>query len=244
MRRQPPQACSGGHRVWELDKAGCGNGVRLQGVAAGSGVMLDTSGDRIQMDELSQRIVDTAISLAEQGGFQAVRLRDVAAQADVALGTLYRRFRSKEDILVAALELEVELVERRMYETPIQGETPLDRVSMFFRMVTQGLCRRPNFAKAMLRAVSSGEPEIMGKVMVFHRRVTELITSALRGTPPLSPTAVDEQPTEIEHTIGFILQQIWFAALVGWMGGIRDQDDVIEQVRVTAELLLRGVQES
>ena len=48
-----------------------------------------------QMEERARRILDAAIELAEQGGFEAVRLRDVAAQANVALGTLYRRFRSK-----------------------------------------------------------------------------------------------------------------------------------------------------
>ena len=35
-------------------------------------------------------------------------INDVADQAGVALGTLYRRFRSKEDLLVAALEQEAE----------------------------------------------------------------------------------------------------------------------------------------
>ena len=59
------------------------------------------------MEERSRRIVDAAIELAEQGGFEAVRLRDVAAHANVALGTLYRRFRSKEDLLLAALELQL-----------------------------------------------------------------------------------------------------------------------------------------
>ena len=58
------------------------------------------------MDERARRIVETAVELAEKDGFQAVRLRDIAAQADVALGTVYRRFKSKEDILLAALGLE------------------------------------------------------------------------------------------------------------------------------------------
>ena len=35
------------------------------------------------------------MELAEEGGFEAVRLRDLASHADVALGTLYKRFRSK-----------------------------------------------------------------------------------------------------------------------------------------------------
>ena len=43
------------------------------------------------LEERARRIIETTIELAEQGGFEAVRLRDVAAHAGVALGTLYRR---------------------------------------------------------------------------------------------------------------------------------------------------------
>ena len=52
------------------------------------------------------RILDVAIRLAEEGGFDNVRQRDVAAQAGVALGTLYNNFKGKEDLLSAALERE------------------------------------------------------------------------------------------------------------------------------------------
>ena len=44
------------------------------------------------LEERARRIIETTIELAEQGGFEAVRLRDVAAHAEVAMGTLYRRF--------------------------------------------------------------------------------------------------------------------------------------------------------
>ena len=50
-----------------------------------------------------RRIVDAAVALAEQGGFDAVRLRDVAEASGVALGTLYKYFRSKEEILLFAV---------------------------------------------------------------------------------------------------------------------------------------------
>ena len=59
-----------------------------------------------EVEERTRRIVETAVELAESGGFEAVRMRDVAAHAGVALGTFYKRFRSKEDLLVAALEME------------------------------------------------------------------------------------------------------------------------------------------
>ena len=44
-------------------------------------------------------ILDAAAELAAHGGFDEVRLRDVAAKAGVALATLYKRFPSKEAAL-------------------------------------------------------------------------------------------------------------------------------------------------
>ncbi len=62
-----------------------------------------------------------AMALAEEGGFDNVRQRDVAANAGVALGTLYKRFRSKEAILCAAIEREAEALEQRMETSPAAG---------------------------------------------------------------------------------------------------------------------------
>ena len=70
------------------------------------------------VDERARRIVDSAVELAEKGGFEAVRLREVAAGAEVALGTLYRHFAGKEDLLVAALESEIEGLVERMRHAP------------------------------------------------------------------------------------------------------------------------------
>ena len=35
-----------------------------------------------------QRVIDAAMSLALEGGYEAVQMRDVAARADVAMGIL------------------------------------------------------------------------------------------------------------------------------------------------------------
>ena len=47
--------------------------------------------------------IRAAIELASEGGYEAVRMRDVAARADIALGTLYRYFSSKDHLLAAAM---------------------------------------------------------------------------------------------------------------------------------------------
>ena len=56
------------------------------------------------MDERSERIIQAAVELAERDGYDAVKLRELAERANVALATVYRRFSCKEDILAAALD--------------------------------------------------------------------------------------------------------------------------------------------
>ena len=191
------------------------------------------------MEERAERIVQSAMLLADKGGVQAVRLRDVAAHSGVALGTLYSRFRSKEDILVAALESETGKFETLLDQYPVIGDTPLERVTHFFTLATRALFARPNFARAVLRSVSSGVPEVAEKVLRFHQQMTTLIVASLRGASPLDAEA--ESPhTEAEEKVGFLLQQIWFAALVGWMGGVQDEETIVEHMCSAADVLLKG----
>jgi AcrR family transcriptional regulator len=187
------------------------------------------------MEERARRIIETAVELAEKGGFEAVRLRDVAAHAGVALGTLYRRFRSKEDLLLAALDQEMLDVHARFERRPSEGETPLERVTSFFQITTRNLCRRPNLARALIRAIATGEPELTQRVAAFHTQMRLLVTAAMRGAPPGGV-----ELSEREEQIADVLQRVWFASLVGWNNGLHAQTGIVEQTRVAAELLLDG----
>ena len=188
------------------------------------------------MEERARRIVESAVELAEKGGFEAVRLRDVASHAGVALGTLYRRFRSKEDLLLAALEQQIADIQARVAKAPPDGDTPLERVARFFQMTTRALCRRPNLARALIRSVATGVPGLTQKVTAFHSVIEELITAALRGAPASQTDSI----TEDERALAFVLQQVWFASLIGWSGGLHDEAEIVAQTRAAALLLLRG----
>ena len=52
--------------------------------------------------ERRDRVIDAAMQLAAEGGYDAVQMRDVATKADVALGTVYRYFGSKDPLLAAS----------------------------------------------------------------------------------------------------------------------------------------------
>lgn len=57
-----------------------------------------------------ERILDAALLLFRNAGYDAVRTEDIAAAADVSVGTLYNYFENKGDLLLALVTLEVEEV--------------------------------------------------------------------------------------------------------------------------------------
>jgi len=188
------------------------------------------------LEERARRIIETTIELAEQGGFEAVRLRDVAAHAGVAMGTLYRRFHSKEDLLVAALELETRAMAERVELRPPKGATASERVISFFLMATRGMLRRPNLSRAMLRASAAGEPALAKKVEIFHDLMLKMVVGALRGEP--CRATGEDALSERERLLGEVLNQIWFAVMVGWSSGLQTQASINERMRASVELVL------
>jgi AcrR family transcriptional regulator len=58
----------------------------------------------------SRRILEAASSLFRALGYDAVRIEDIAAAADVSAGTCYNYFSTKGDILLAIVAMEVEEV--------------------------------------------------------------------------------------------------------------------------------------
>jgi AcrR family transcriptional regulator len=189
-----------------------------------------------------ERIFDVAIALAEEGGYDNVRQRDVAARAGVALGTLYKRFRSKEDILSAALARETEKLERRLEKGGVKGDTAEERLVAFYTVLTRALTRRPHFARAVLRAMASGQPEVARHVVAYQGRMNGLIIAAMRGVGSLSyGDAAAVPPTEREQTLALLLQQNWFASLIGWSAGLHSATAVLDHVRTAARLYLRAL---
>ncbi len=198
-------------------------------------------------EKRSLRIIEAAMQLAEKGGFAAVRLRDVATKAGVALGTVYKRFESKEELLIAALEMASRDFEQQLREHDVFSpeHSELERLESLFRLFTNFFCSNPNFARAVLRSVSSGEPVLADKVKRFHNWIVWLTSLALLGE---SPEERPELPMKwelkfqdtLESRVSAALQSVWFSALVGWSGGLNSEEDVIMLVKSSVELMLPG----
>lgn len=174
------------------------------------------------------RVIAAAMELAAEGGYDAVQMRDVAATAGVALGTIYRYFASKDHLLAAGLVEWAQDLERRVRQRPPRGETPADRVVDVVRRATRALERQPRLAAALLTAVSSPDPA----VAECQRQVTVVMGSVLSG--PLAD--VEERR---RAAIVRVLSHVWFSALLGWVHGWVNAGPAGDELETAVRLMVR-----
>src|SRR5215213_200382 len=102
-----------------------------------------------------QQIIDTAARLFAQGHYHEVRMEDIAAQAGVAKGTLYRYFEDKEDLYLALL---LHGMERLLHESRSNVTGPgaaEDRLLAFITGVVRFYERNPYFLELWARIETS-----------------------------------------------------------------------------------------
>lgn len=63
-----------------------------------------------QKADRERRILEAALSHFRRRGYRSVHIEDLAERAEVSVGTIYNYYRTKGDILIAAVALEVEEV--------------------------------------------------------------------------------------------------------------------------------------
>jgi AcrR family transcriptional regulator len=178
-----------------------------------------------------RRVLDATLQLAAEGGFDAVQMRDVAAAADVALGTVYRYFTSKERLLLEAMAEQQADLRSYLATHPPRDETPAARVVAVLRRANRSLREHPDVTAAMVRSFGTAQVENADIVRRVTEIMTEIITSAIHA--PERRVATDR-----EVRVARILMQVWLSSLNGWVCGVDGPDRVDEDLASSAQLLL------
>jgi AcrR family transcriptional regulator len=176
-----------------------------------------------------KRILDATLALASKGGYEAVQMRTVAEQANVALGTLYRYFPSKIHLLVSALVREFERTQQKLDRTTIPGDTPYERMLFVLGRITKSMQREPMLTEAMTRAFMFADPSAAAEVNTVARLMERTLTQAIH----------EGEPTADEVAIARIIGDVWLSNLVAWVTRRASADDVSSHLELAARLLLR-----
>ena len=175
-----------------------------------------------------ERVIRAALDLGAEGGYDAVQMRDVAARSEVALGTIYRYFSSKDHLLAAALVTWTNDLERQVARRPPRGKTPSARVGDVLRRATSAMERQPKLTAAVIQAITSPDPgaaSCQGETAGAMGRVMD------RAMP-------EDLDPDIRADVARVLNFVWYGALLGWVNGWSGTDDVGREITRATRLLL------
>lgn len=196
--------------------------------------MVTVNADTLTANQAARRtrVIDAALELAAEGGYDAVQMRDVATRAQVALGTIYRYFSSKDHLLAACqVELwraQAESLKRR----PPAGATSAARVTALLGRAMHGAATEPQRTAALVTASASPDPAVRECQAEMMGIMDEVLLAAMTG-----PGDGAIEPERAEQ-IAVTLRQVWFAWLLGWVNGWNDAATVSHQLETATRLLL------
>jgi TetR/AcrR family transcriptional regulator, cholesterol catabolism regulator len=199
-------------------------------VTSPNSLTVDDLGSAAQRDR-RKRILDATITLAAQGGFDAVQMRAVAEQADVALGTLYRYFPSKIHLLVSALGREFERAEASLKDKPIPGDTASERVIFVLRKTTRGLQGDPHLTEALTRAFMFADASVATEIHSVGMQLSTMLTRAM--------DTERTEPTEDDIAIARVIGDVWLSSLVAWVTGRATATETAEHMERAVQMVLR-----
>jgi len=177
-----------------------------------------------------ERILAATLALAARGGYDAVQMREVAERSEVALGTLYRYFPSKVHLLVSAMAAEIDRLAMRLQKKPAPGETRQERVSYVMERSTRSLQRDPLLTEAMVRAMMAADATVAAEVTAVREAMRDLVVEAMRN---------GDAPSENDVEIANIIQDVWFARQIAWLGGRIGASDVWREIHLAITLLVK-----
>jgi TetR/AcrR family transcriptional regulator, cholesterol catabolism regulator len=145
----------------------------------------------------AERILDVVIEMLESGGYDAVQLREVARKARIGLGTIYKLFPTRDDLVVTAIEHWMDIHTYAELGQPVPGETLYDGLMRVFRDVFEPWERSPRMLKAFHRARSGPGGERLQ--LQGANAIVPVMRAVLEGGDPVYVEDLGAILTSVAH---------------------------------------------
>ncbi|PTA69409.1 TetR/AcrR family transcriptional regulator [Deinococcus arcticus] len=186
------------------------------------------------------RIQAAALSLFTQQGYEATTIRQIAAEADVAPGTVFRYATDKADLLLMVFhDVIAQAIEEALAPERLSG--PLFQVlpglfDPFFAFYEA----RPALASDFLRLVLFHDSPQRTRELEQGHAFVEQLAGLLRARQQAGEVATDLDPA----TAAFAIFSLYQACLVGWLSGGGTLAHAREQLAALLGLQSRALQAS
>jgi AcrR family transcriptional regulator len=186
-----------------------------------------------------QRILKAASEVFTERGLD-VSMDEVARRAGVGVGTVYRRFRTKEDLVEALFVDRIEEV-AALAEEATQAPDPWSGLAGFMEGAATMLARDLGLRQMMMFATYGGD-----KVWYARQRNQPLVTSLVERAQAAGQLRSDLRPTDIPFILfvlteaaqfaGRVSPEIWRRYLTVVLDGLRPERADVTPLPVPAML--------
>lgn len=181
------------------------------------------------MAEIDDRLLAVVVEILETEGYDAVQLREVARRARSSLATIYKRYTTREDLILAALE--VWLDDNRYSEVTLhrraEGETLHEAMMSLFRTIFEPWERNPGMLTAYFRARSSA-----GGQRLFRR--------GLDIVGPAGLELMADVDDDFVADLNTVLSSVVYGLLGRFVAGEIETTDILPALDRTVYWLTRG----
>jgi AcrR family transcriptional regulator len=178
--------------------------------------------------ERRRRVLVAALELAAEGGYDGVQMREVAERADVALGTVYHYFVSKDHLLAESINEWLAALAASVERRPAVGDTTLERVLDLLRRTTTAMVDNERVSAALIGGLAAEGEAVAACQQQAHESFSAMLSTAF---PP-------DYPAQRRETVIRSLEHIWFSELIGWKNGWHPFEQAAEELEDAATLFL------
>lgn len=141
-------------------------------------------------------ILEVVVDILETGGYDAVQLREVARRARTSLATIYKRYPTRDALILAALE---RWMDENRYaglaaQQPGPDESIYDGLMRVFRTIFEPWERHPDMLRAYYRARSAP-----GGQRLVSRGLDAVVPAAMAVLDEADPDLVADLPPIVSN---------------------------------------------
>lgn len=173
------------------------------------------------------RIVDAGLALLAERDFDRIQVKDVAEAANVALGTLYHYFSSKDHLFAEVLVRWAGTLRTNISRHPLRGATDAQRLTQVINRSVRAFQRQPSLARLVATLETSADPF-----------ATEILSRLAHTTNDIYVEAIHDLDPETAQRVVTVVDAVLASRLRSWVAGRISITTVTDDLADAIALLL------
>jgi TetR/AcrR family transcriptional regulator, cholesterol catabolism regulator len=154
------------------------------------------------------RIVEAGLALLAERDYDKIQVKDVAEEANVALGTLYHYFSSKEHLFAEVLVRWAGTLRTNISRNPLRGTTDTQRLTQVINRSVRAFQRQPSLARLVATLETSADPY-----------ATEILARLAETTNDIYLEAIQDVDRDTAQRIVGVIDAVLASRLRSWIAG-------------------------